>query len=122
MAAPPLSSKTRRMVAVVIPIKRMARRGTTCLNPTLIKCGLFLDEDKFQVSSLSFFSTPVLIIDRKLETQHVRVTSMLRVGSSCSFQVLSTEIYNCTATIFFIVVLCILITSKFFSPTNAPFY
>ena len=93
-----LSSKTRRMEAVVIPIKKMARRGTTCLNPTLIKRGLDLDDDNFQVSPLSFFSTPVVIIDRKLEAQHVRITSMLGVGTGCLFLVLTTEICNCTAT------------------------
>ena len=54
----------------MIPLKRMAKRGTMCLHPTLTKCGLDLDEDNFQASPLSFFSTPVLIIDRKLETKH----------------------------------------------------
>jgi hypothetical protein len=76
MAGIPLSSSTIRREADVIPIKRIARRGAICSMLTLKKRGLDLDEERIHVSSLSFFSTPVLIRDRKLEGQQVRIRSM----------------------------------------------
>jgi hypothetical protein len=75
MAGIALSSNTSRTDAHATPIKRTARRGATCLMLTLTKCGFEVDEDSFHVSSLSFFSTPVLMMDCKLEGQQVRISS-----------------------------------------------
>jgi hypothetical protein len=79
-----------------MPINRTASREAICLIPTLMKCGLDLGEVSIHVSPLSFFSTPVLIIDRKLETTREHYISAQGLVPIELFQCLSTEVSNCT--------------------------